>query len=192
MEWPVTKQEADIVLATYQRSASHFFLYCAGQLADIKIHKTHGLGPYDTPVFSIIRNPFQSISSHAAMKFHLDKSSSFDTVLQGCIDDYVAFYESLKTVEHIFIYEQVISDPKPIVAEIAKIVNVPMNVHGSLFPLDYIQSDVAKNMEDAGAIASSKELLHYDQAIEVLGYSDLSKCLDLYEKAYARATFFPK
>jgi hypothetical protein len=191
MEWPITKEEADIVLATYQRSASHFFLYCAGQLADIKIHKTHEQASYDIPVFSIIRNPFASISSHAAMKFHLDKSSSFDTALQGCIDDYVSFYEYLKTVDHIFIYEQVISNPKPVIAEIAKIVNVPMNVHGSLLSLDYIQNDVAKNMEDAGAIASSKNLLHYEQAIEILGYSDMSKCLSLYEKAYARATFFP-
>jgi len=192
MEWVISQEEADIILTTYQRSGSHFLLYCVGQLVDVKIHKSHDHIYSNKPVFSIIRNPLESIASHSAMNLHFDKSYDYETSLRGCIDDYIGFYKYLKTVDYIFLYEQVILDPKPIINKIADISNVKMKAGAVMFPLEYIKNDIKTKMDNHGSVASSKDLLDYHEIVKRLESIDLSECLSLYQEAYDRAILFPE
>jgi hypothetical protein len=183
MEWIIGPKEADIILTTYQRSGSHFLLYCVGQLADVKIHKTHEQVSADIPIFSIVRNPFDSIASHAAMSIHFKDDSIQDINLEGFVESYKSFYEYLRTVDYIFSYDQVISDPTPIIHKIAEITNVPIKSDGALFALDYIKNDIKSTME----VASSRALPSYQEMVKRLSSVDLSECVSLYEEALARA-----
>jgi hypothetical protein len=185
----------DIDLITHPRSAKHWFRWYIQNNTDLTIDtlpyikKDSGTMEIDNSfnarfnnltnlgnTMAIIRNPKDCLASLLTME-------SLDN-LELRLKQYIYYYEFIMdNVEHIFRFEDVISDPAKIAEYFCKRSNKtfsPVKTDYAQYEQWYLQS------QDPRKLITSKTNSLYDQSRSMIDNVDLSKHNDLYEKALAK------
>lgn len=190
----------DIDLITHPRSAKHWFKWYIENNTDLSIDtlpyiKTDGKYQKEAVEFfnsklnelvnldntvAIIRNPKDCLASLLTME-------SLQSV-EFRIEQYMYYYEFIiDNVEHIFKFEDVISDPAKIAQYFCKRSNKtfsPVKTDYAQYEQWYLQS------QDPRKLITSKTNILYDESRSILENIDLSKHDDLYSKALAKCLMF--
>lgn len=184
----------DIDLITHPRSAKHWFRWYIENNTDLSIDtlpyikKTENVEEeqFFNAKFNsltnlgnttaIIRNPKDSLASLLTMESLQN--------LEFRLEQYIYYYEfAIDNVEHVFRFEDVISDPAKIAEYFCKKSNKtfsPIKTDYAQYEQWYLQS------QDPRKLITSKNSGLYQGSRSILESIDLSKHDDLYEKALAK------
>lgn len=184
----------DIDLITHPRSAKHWFRWYIENNTDLTIDtlpyikKAESVEAEDFfnakfntltnlgNTMAIIRNPEDCLASLLTMESLQN--------LEFRLEQYIHYYEFiLDNVEHIFRFEDVISDPARIAEYFCKLSNKtfnPVKTDYAQYEQWYLQS------QDPRKLITSKTNGLYEQSRSILNNVDLSKHNDLYDKALAK------
>jgi hypothetical protein len=184
----------DIDLITHPRSAKHWFRWYIENNTDLTLDTLPYIkkaGSVEAEDFfnakfnnltnlgntmAIIRNPKDSLASLLTME-------SLEN-LEFRLEQYIYYYEFiLDNVEHIFRFEDVISDPAKIAEYFCKKSNKtfsPVRTEYAQYEQWYLQN------QDPRKLITSKTNILYDQSRSMIDNVDLSKHTDLYKKALAK------
>ena len=167
-----------VAFISFPRSGSNFIGTNYGNFLDGDVYHSHDISEindFDT-VFSIIRNPFDSISSMVALS--LDHSKNIeDNCIAVCLY-YLAFYHKILNKPGIYFikFEDVIDNFVQMIKSVGSIVGHQYNGNTVTVHPDPIQE----------FLSTSKDNPKYKMVCEALEKIDLTKCNKLYSQALER------
>jgi hypothetical protein len=167
-----------VAFISFPRSGSNFIGTNYGRFLEGDVYHSHEIAEindFDT-VFSIIRNPFDSIASMVTLS--LDHSKNIEDNCMAVYLYYLIFYHKIiNKKDIIFIkFDDVINNFVQTIKTVGKIVGHEYN--GNVTPI------YPEPTEDF--LSTSKNNSRYESVCEVLKTIDLTKCNELYEIALER------
>lgn len=179
----------NILLTTYSRSGSHLLVDYLEQTFDIKFSRTDLEEKYtqyhsnhytytdgDRTVITIIRNPFDSISSIVAMERRFFPDDTVENFISKRLKEYEDFYEYIiGYADYVIKYETLLADISAAGKLFSKVAGIPIKSNS------YNDSVISKPWNNH--VKTSKDLPEYQEIREKLSLYDLSYCESLYKKA---------
>lgn len=178
----------DLKIVTYPRSGSNFLFHYLKNTTDFNITKTHDKVFNNKNIITIIRDPFDSISSMITMQYKdlEEYTHNYQFACDARIQQYESFYNYiLQNIDFII-------DFNDIENKIDKVSNLickkfdgnKTNKIEEINKFDWFKKTAT--LED-GNIATSKTHQHYDLSRESLRTYSLSKCYKLYNEALSKS-----
>jgi hypothetical protein len=162
-----------MIIITYPRSGSHYLRALIVQKLDTRIDGSHLIDDADGFVFTIARNPKDTLQSFITMSSHYHQ----DIGIQAEIDKYTALYGLLYTRANAVIdYDTLIKNPDAVIDSISYILNKPV--------IDHTYEDSMIDRPDEVYLVSSTTSELYGQN-HLDGY-DLSKAYEAYNLLLSR------
>jgi hypothetical protein len=171
-----------ISIVTVARSGSYLlqsYLLQRYSLTQEDIEKTHKLLVNDNPLkVSIVRNPYESISSMMAMEAEFYPERTIDEICERRIKKYISFYEYLLTNFDgiIFSYDALLTVPESVLLAIENSFGISKKNNNILIST-LVASDIKGNHT-----VSSKNLRSMKYVKQKLDRVDLSECFKLYKE----------
>lgn len=167
-----------VAFISFPRSGSNFIGTNYGRLLDSDVYHSHSLSDvskYDY-IFSIIRNPVDSIASMAALS--LDTDVSIEDNCKMLEIYYSTFYYKIVNNNKInlFKFEDIADNFVLVIKRVADITGLEYNGKVNLI--------YPEPTEDF--LSTSKNKDHYDLVVDIVRSMDLSKCEELYRQALER------
>jgi hypothetical protein len=177
----------ELVLTTYFRSGSNFVTHYITETTDIKIIKTHRKIFNNKNIFTIVRDPLDSISSMITM----ENSNGYDI-----LNDKDRYNDRIKEYENFYIYllENInfIVNFNSIENKIEEISNLLCETFGGNKTNKINENNKFEWFKKTakfkdGSIPTSKNNIQYDFLRESLKEYDLSECYKLYNQAISKS-----
>lgn len=175
-----------LTITTYPRVGSHLLRSYIMQRYGVKkeeINKTHDMIKDDSLKISIVRNPYESITSSMAMESNFNPDKNILDTADHRINLYTSFQKYLLEDFDgiIFSYDALINIPEKVLSEIETIFNLESKNKNTLI------SNITADSPNYNHVASSKALDSMKIAKQVIDRKDLSKCFKLYQEVLKKA-----
>lgn len=177
-----------MLLITFPRSGSHFFIDYIHQSLNIKFIKKNikkEILPYqsshelyfnkDREIITIIRDPLDSIASMVSMEHNFFPEYPIKKFINKRIKEYIEYYQYFNSqASYIIDYKTLIEDPDSVASFFSKILNVKQR------RISYIDNTLDR--PDRNHVKTSRQLKHYDKIRELVANSNLDECYLIYSK----------
>jgi hypothetical protein len=177
------------IIATYPRSGKTYFTYCFNLNFLKEIPYTHlqtkndlAIDLYDE-VITIVRNPYDAISSFVAMEIHYfdsvknfyidDRENFIKEYILNRVNEYNAFHLKMMDKATIIIsFEDLTSNTQDVINFIAKKLNIELK--------NNIVKDLVVNNEKLKFLKTSKNSEVYKDVANIINSLNLDNSLDIY------------
>jgi len=178
----------ELTLTTWYRSGSNFVMHYLKETTDINIVKTHDKIFNNKNIFTIIRDPFESISSMLTMGYK-DNEEYIHNYQNGCdvrIEQYERFYKYiLQNIDFIVNFNDIEN-------KIDKVSDLICQTFGGN-KIKNIEEDNKFNWFiktatfEEGVIPTSKTHKYHELSKQSLEKYNLSKCYKVYNEALSKS-----
>ena len=182
----MTNYNKTIVMSTFPRCGSNFVKSYLEETTDIKIIKTHRIVIDDRDIFTIVRDPFDSIASFLTME-SINGYDWFSDKMrcEERIENYEFFYKYiLKHINFIINFDNLDNKIEQISDLLCK--NFGVKQIKSIDEVNKFEWFKKTTKIKSNITLTSTNSQYYDLARESLKKYDLSKCYELYNQAISK------
>jgi hypothetical protein len=178
----------ELTLTTWYRSGSNFVMHYIKETTDINIVKTHDKIFNNKNIFTIVRDPFESISSMVTMQYK-DNEEYIHHYQNACvarIQQYESFYKYiLQNVDFIINFNDIENKIDDVSDLICK--TFGGNKTNSVQKNDKFKWFTETATFEKGVIPTSKTHKFHELSKKSLEIYNLSKCYKLYNEALSKS-----
>lgn len=170
-------------MVTFPRSGVNYFAEYFCQLTGLYLPRSHDpLDAVDKHMFSIVRNPIDTIASSSAMLLTTNNNLNFENSIKNISNYYYTFYNQIINQRSNMLvgYDNFIANPSNTVVNFIEYLGLDYKI------AEY--KNELKNHDDY--IVTSKKTKIYNEVLEYTKKLDLSNHLKEYNIALARVAFF--
>jgi hypothetical protein len=179
---------ADLKIVTYPRSGSNFLFYYLKNTTDFNITKTHDKVFNNKNIITIIRDPFESISSMITMQYKdLEKyTHNHQFACDARIQQYENFYNYiLQNIDFIIDFNNIENKIEELSTLLCK--TFGGNKINDIKEVNKFEWFKKTAILEEGNIPTSKTHKYYELSKESLSNYSLSKCYKLYNQVLAKS-----